>query len=317
VKTVTHQDISSEDLGGAGIHAKKSGVAHFTAPNDILCLREVRRLISYLPSNSRQKPPILNLRDPAGRIDPALDFLVPENPSQAYDMNVLIHSILDGAEFMEVQPDFARNILCGFGRMGGQTVGLVANQPAVLAGVLDTDASFKAGRFVRFCDAFNIPLIALVDVPGFMPGPHQEHGGIIRHGAKLLYAFTEATVPRISVIVRKAYGGAYLVMNSKHIHCDVNYAWPTAEIAVMGPKGAVELIHRKEIQASADPETVLHDKMDQYRRTFANPFLAAQRGYIDDVIFPRDTRHRLIRTLQVLEGKTAKGPDRKHGNIPL
>jgi propionyl-CoA carboxylase beta chain len=317
VKTVTHQEITSEDLGGAGVHATKSGVAHFTAPNDILCLREIRRLISYLPSNSRHRPPILDLRDPADRIDPALDFLVPENPSQAYDMNVLIHSILDGAEFMEIQPDFARNIICGFGRMGGQTVGLVANQPAVLAGALDTEASFKAGRFVRFCDAFNIPLIALVDVPGFMPGPDQEHGGIIRHGAKLLYAFTEATVPRISVIVRKAYGGAYLVMNSKHIHCDVNYAWPTAEIAVMGPKGAVEVIHRKEIQTAADPETVLHDKMDQYRRTFANPFLAAQRGYIDDVIFPRDTRHRLIRTLQVLEGKTAKGPDRKHGNIPL
>jgi propionyl-CoA carboxylase beta chain len=317
VKTVTHQDITAEELGGAGMHAKKSGVAHFTAPNDILCLREIRRLISYLPSNNRQGAPILNLRDPADRIDPALDYLVPENTSQAYDMNVLIHSILDGAEFMEVHPQFARNIICGFGRMGGQTVGLVANQPAVLAGVLDTEASFKAGRFVRFCDAFNIPLIALVDVPGFMPGPDQEQGGIIRHGAKLLYAFTEATVPRISVIVRKAYGGAYLVMNSKHIHCDVNYAWPTAEIAVMGPKGAVELIHRKEIQTSADPETVLHDKMEQYRRTFANPFLAAQRGYIDDVIFPRDTRHRLIRTLQVLEGKKADRLDKKHGNIPL
>jgi propionyl-CoA carboxylase beta chain len=317
VKTVTHQDITAEELGGAGMHAKKSGVAHFTAPNDILCLREIRRLISYLPSNNRQGAPILNLRDPADRIDPALDYLVPENTSQAYDMNVLIHSILDGAEFMEVHPQFARNIICGFGRMGGQTVGLVANQPAVLAGVLDTEASFKAGRFVRFCDAFNIPLIALVDVPGFMPGPDQEQGGIIRHGAKLLYAFTEATVPRISVIVRKAYGGAYLVMNSKHIHCDVNYAWPTAEIAVMGPKGAVELIHRKEIQTSADPETVLHDKMEQYRRTFANPFLAAQRGYIDDVIFPRDTRHRLIRTLQVLEGKKAARLDKKHGNIPL
>jgi propionyl-CoA carboxylase beta chain len=317
VKTVTHQDITAEALGGAGIHARKSGVAHFTAPNDILCLREIRRLISYLPSNNRQGPPILDLRDPADRIDPALDYLVPDNPSQAYDMNVLIHSILDGAEFMEVHPDFARNIICGFGRMGGQSVGLVANQPAVLAGVLDTEASFKAGRFVRFCDAFNIPLIALVDVPGFMPGPDQEHGGIIRHGAKLLYAFTEATVPRISVIVRKAYGGAYLVMNSKHIHCDVNYAWPTAEIAVMGPKGATEVIHRREIQAASDPEALLNEKMDEYRRTFANPFLAAQRGYIDDVIFPRDTRHRLIRTLQVLDGKTADSPDRKHGNIPL
>lgn len=232
-------------------------------------------------------------------------------------MNVLIYSILDGAEFMEVQPQFARNIICGFGRLGGQTVGLVANQPAILAGALDNNASVKAGRFVRFCDAFNIPLIAFVDVPGFMPGLDQEHGGIIRHGAKLLYAFTEATVPRISVIIRKAYGGAYLVMNSKHIHCDVNYAWPTAEIAVMGPKGAVELIHGREIQVSENPEAMLNEKMEQYRRTFVNPFLAAQRGYIDEIIFPRDTRHRLIRTLQVLEGKAGQRLERKHGNIPL
>ncbi len=317
VKTVTHQEITAEDLGGAAVHGRKSGVAHFTAPNDVLCLREIRRLFSYLPSNNRQRSPLLDLRDPANRVDPALDYLVPDNPNQTYDMNVLIYSILDGAEFMEVQAGFARNILCGFGRLGGQTIGLVANQPAVLAGVLDNDASVKAGRFVRFCDAFNIPLIALVDVPGFMPGPDQEHGGIIRHGAKLLYAFTEATVPRISVIVRKAYGGAYLVMNSKHIHCDVNYAWPTAEIAVMGPKGAAEVIFRKEIHSADDPEALLNEKINHYRRTFANPFLAAQRGYIDDVIFPRDTRHRLIRTLQVLEGKTAKGPERKHGNIPL
>jgi propionyl-CoA carboxylase beta chain len=317
VKTVTHQDITSEDLGGTQVHALKSGVAHFTAPNDVLCLRELRRLISYLPSNNRQRAPILDLRDPPDRIDPALDFLVPENPNQTYDMNVLIYSILDGSEFMEVQSRFARNIICGFGRLGGQTIGLVANQPAVLAGVLDTDASVKAARFVRFCDAFNIPLISLVDVPGFMPGPDQEHGGIIRHGAKLLYAFTEATVPRISVIVRKAYGGAYLVMNSKHIHSDVDYAWPTAEIAVMGPKGAAEVIHRKEIQAASDPEAVLNERMAQYRRAFANPFVAAQRGYIDDVIFPRETRHRLIRALQVLESKEIKSPERKHGNIPL
>jgi propionyl-CoA carboxylase beta chain len=317
VKTVTHQTITSEDLGGAEIHAQKSGVAQFIVANDVLCLREVRRLINYLPANCRQQAPMLDLRDPADRTDPALDYLVPENPNQSYDMNVLIHSILDGAEFMEVHPGFARNIICGFGRLGGQTIGLVANQPAVLAGVLDSDASFKAGRFVRFCDAFNIPLVALVDVPGFMPGPDQEHGGIIRHGAKLLYAFTEATVPRITVIVRKAYGGAYLVMNSKHIHCDVNYAWPTAEIAVMGPKGAVEVIFRKEIQSAVDPEEVLNEKINHYRRTFVNPFLAAKRGYIDDVIFPRDTRHRLIRTLQMLGGKTARQPERKHGNIPL
>ena len=317
VKTVTHQDISSEDLGGAMVHAQKSGVAHFTAPNELLCLREIRHLISYLPSNNRQKAPFLDLKDPPSRTDPALDYLVPESPSQTYDMNVLIYSILDGAEFMEVQPNFARNILCGFGRLGGQAIGLVANQPAVLAGVLDRDASFKAARFVRFCDAFNIPLISLVDVPGFMPGPDEEHGGIIRHGAKLLYAFTEATVPRISIIVRKAYGGAYLVMNSKHIHCDINYAWPTAEIAVMGPKGAAEVIYRKELKTAEDQEAFLKEKMEQYREAFANPFLAAQRGYIDDVIFPRETRHRLIRTLQVLEGKEAEGPERKHGNIPL
>ena len=317
VKTVTHQDITSEELGGAEVHAQKSGVTHFTVPNDVLCLREIRRLISYLPSNNKQRAPLLDLSDPIDRVDPALDYLIPENPNQTYDMNVLIYSILDGAEFMEVQSQFARNIICGLGRLGGQTIGLVANQPAVLAGVLDNDASMKAGRFVRFCDAFNIPLITLVDVPGFMPGPAQEHGGIIRHGAKLLYAFTEATVPRISVIVRKAYGGAYLVMNSKHIHCDVNYAWPTAEIAVMGLKGATEVIHRKEIQAAEDPEAMLQAKMDHYRRTTVNPFLAAQRGYLDDVIFPRDTRHRLIRTLQMLEGKEKIPPARKHGNIPL
>ncbi len=317
VKTVIHQEITSEQLGGARVHASKSGVAHFTAANDIVCLREIRRLISYLPSNNRQKAPLLDLRDPAERDDPALDFLVPPNPNQTYDMNVLIYSILDGAEFMEVQPQFARNIICGFGRLGGQTIGLVANQPAVLAGVLDSDASFKAARFVRFCDAFNIPLICLVDVPGFMPGPDQEHGGIIRHGAKLLYAFVEATVPRITVIVRKAYGGAYLVMNSKHIHGDVNYAWPMAEIAVMGPKGASEVIYRRELAKAEDPEAFLKEKIEQYRNTFATPFLAAQRGYIDDVIFPRDTRRRLIRSLQVLEGKQTRAPQRKHGNIPL
>ncbi|MDA3786884.1 MAG: acyl-CoA carboxylase subunit beta [Desulfobacula sp.] len=317
VRTVTHQEISSKDLGGSKVHAEKSGVAHFTSQNDILCLREVRRLINYLPSNNRQNAPFLNLRDPEDRTDPALDHLVPSSPSQTYDMNILIYSILDGAEFMEVHARFARNIICGLGRLGGQTIGLVANQPAVLAGALDSDASAKAARFVRFCNSFNIPLICLVDVPGFMPGPDQEHGGIIRHGAKLLYAFTEATVPRITVIVRKAYGGAYLVMNSKHIHCDINYAWPSAEIAVMGPKGASEIIHRKAIKAADDPEALLNEKMSEYRNTFATPVLAAQRGYIDDVIFPRNTRHRLIRSLQFLEGKRVTGPDRKHGNIPL
>lgn len=317
VKTVIHQDISADELGGAQVHLQKSGVAHFVVQNDILCLRKVRRLINYLPSNNRQKAPLLDLRDPPDRIDPALDYLVPDNPNQTYDMNVLIHSILDGAEFLEVQAGYAKNIIVGFGRLGGQTIGLVANQPAVLAGVLDSNASSKAARFVRFCDDFNIPLICLVDVPGFMPGPEQEHGGIIRHGAKLLYAFVDATVPRITVIVRKAYGGAYLVMNSKHIHCDINYAWPTAEIAVMGPKGAAEVIYRQEIQNSTDPESMLAKKMEDYRKRLVNPFLAAKRGYIDDVIFPRNTRRRLIRSLQFLENKKIDRADRKHGNIPL
>lgn len=317
VKTVTHQEISLDDLGGPGVHSKTSGVSHFVAANDILCLREVRRLINYLPSNNRQRAPMLDLRDPADRVDPALDGLVPLDANQTYDMRVLIHSLLDAGEFMEVHQAFARNIICGFGRLGGHTVGLVANQPAVLAGVLDNDASSKAARFVRFCDDFNIPLLCLVDVPGFMPGPDQEHGGIIRHGAKLLYAFTEATVPRMTVILRKGYGGAYVVMNSKHIGADVNYAWPTAEIAVMGSRGAVEIINRRELKTADDPDTMLSEKMEDYRRQFLNPFLAASRGYIDDVIQPRDTRRRLIRALQVLEGKTTEAPARKHGNIPL
>ncbi len=317
VKTVTHQDITAEELGGAMAHSKKSGVAHFAFPNDILCLREVRRLINYLPSNNRQQAPILDLRDPIGRTDPALDYLVPANPNQTYDMKILITSILDGAEFLEIHPHFARNIIVGFGRLGGQTIGLIANQPAVLAGVLDVHSSGKAARFVRFCDAFNIPLVCLVDVPGFMPGPEQEHGGIIRHGAKLLYAFSEATVPRITVIIRKAYGGAYDVMNSKHIGCDMNFAWPVAEIAVLGPKGAAQIIYRKEIEEAADPEEMLARKTEEYRIQYANPFMAAKRGFIDDVINPRDTRHRLIRSLQFLENKRTKRPQRKHGNIPL
>ena len=317
VRTVIHQDISTDELGGAHVHMEKSGVAHFVLPNDILCLREVRRLINYLPSNNLQKAPIFDIGDPSDRTDPVLDYLVPSNPNQTYDMNVLIYSILDGAEFLEIQANFARNIICGLGRLGGQTVGLVANQPAVLAGVLDSNASYKAARFVRFCDAFNIPLISLVDVPGFMPGPEQEHGGIIRHGAKLLYAYVEAIVPRITVIVRKAYGGAYLVMNSKHIRGDMNYAWPSAEIAVLGPKGAAEVIYRKEIKKAVNPEEFLAEKIEEYRKAFVNPFLAAQRGYIDDVIFPRDTRHRLIRSLQFLENKKVYRAERKHGNIPL
>ena len=317
VKTVTHQEISAEDLGGAKVHTSVSGVAHFSQPNDILCLREVRRLINFLPSNNKQRAPLLDLRDPIERTDPALDYLVPANPNQSYDMKILIASILDGGEFMEIQPNYARNIIIGFGRLGGQTIGLIANQPAVLAGVLDTDASSKAARFVRFCDCFRIPLVCLEDVPGFMPGPEQEHGGIILHGAKLLYAFTEASVPRVTVILRKAYGGAYVVMNSKHIGCDMNFAWPTAEIAVLGPKGAAEIIYRKEIKEADDPAAALARRTEEYRNNFANPFLAAKRGNIDDVILPRETRHRLIRSLQFLENKQTVLPDRIHGNIPL
>ena len=317
VRTVIHEDVTGEQLGGPAVHAEKSGVAHLVLPNDLLCLREVRRLFSYLPSNRQQRAPFLDLRDPPERQDPTLDALVPANPNQTYDMKVLVHSILDGNEFLELQPRFARNIIIGFGRLGGQAVGVVANQPAVLAGVLDSDASSKAARFVRFCDAFNIPLISLVDVPGFMPGTSQEHGGIIRHGAKLLYAFVEASVPRIAVITRKAYGGAYLVMNSKHIHADINYAWPTTEIAVLGPKGAAEIIYRKEIAAAEDPEAVLETRSAEYRETYCNPYLAARRGYVDDVVFPRATRGKLIRSLQFLEGKRAGVPAGNHGNIPL
>ncbi len=317
VKTVTHQEIGFDELGGARVHATKSGVAHFVAANDILCIRDVRKLINYLPSNNRQPAPMLDLRDPEDRVDPALDHLVPLVPTESYDMGIVIHSILDGGEFLEVHAGFARNIICGFGRLGGKTIGLVANQSAVLAGSLDCDASAKAARFVRFCDDFNIPLVTLVDVPGFMPGPEQEHGGIIRHGAKLLYAYSEATVPRVTVIVRKAFGGAYVVMNSKHIGGDVCYAWPTAEIAVMGPKGAAEIVYRKEIASAKDPEAMLEEKLEEYREQYVNPFIAARRGYIDDVIFPRHTRRRLIRAFQVLEKKKAVEPERKHGNIPL
>ena len=317
VKTVTHENVTAQELGGAITHSTKSGVADLAFENDVEALLMLRRLFNYIPANNREKAPHRPTLDPVDRADMSLDTLVPPNPNKPYDMKELIVKTVDDAEFFELQPDYAGNIIIGFARMDGNVVGIVANQPLVLAGCLDIKSSIKAARFVRFCDAFNIPVLTFVDVPGFMPGPDQEHGGIIRHGAKLLYAFTEATVPRISVIIRKAYGGAYLVMNSKHIHCDVNYAWPTAEIAVMGPKGAAEVIHRKEIYAADDPEAVLNEKMEEYRSTFANPFLAAQRGYIDDVIFPRNTRMHLIRTLQMLDSKRTKGPDRKHGNIPL
>ena len=300
------------------MHSEKSGVAHFVLPNDILCLRETRRLIHYLPSNNRQRPPILDLRDPPERTDPALDDLVPVNPNQPYDMKILIDSILDGAEFMEVQSHFARNLIVGFGRLGGGTIGLIANQPAVLAGVLDKDASVKGARFVRFCDAFNIPLVCLVDVPGFMPGPEQEHGGIIRHGAKLLYAFVEATVPRITVVVRKAYGGAYVVMNSKHIGADINYAWPSAEIAVLGPRGAAEVIYRREIEGSEDPAAHPPGAGAALPKDLREPFPRRETRLYRRCHLPAGYEREAHSEPSGPRRKTAATVQRrKHGNIPL
>ena len=313
VKTVTNEVVSHEDLGGARVHATKSGVADGAFENDLEALSEVRRLVGFLPLSNREKPPVRDSYDEPQRDEPSLDTLVPANPNQPYDMKELILKVVDEAEFFEISEGFARNIITGFGRLDGQTVGVVANQPQVLAGVLDIDASRKAARFVRFCDAFGIPLLTFVDVPGFMPGTRQEYGGLIKHGAKLLFAYAEATVPKLTVITRKAYGGAYDVMSSKHLRGDVNYAWPTAEIAVMGAKGAVEIIFRKE---AGDPEA-LAAREAEYKERFANPFVAASRGYIDDVIMPHGTRRRLIRALGTLKGKVLQNPWKKHDNIPL
>jgi propionyl-CoA carboxylase beta chain len=313
VKTVTNEVVSHEDLGGARVHATKSGVADGAFENDLEALSEVRRLVGFLPLSNREKPPVRESYDEPQRDEPSLDTLVPANPNQPYDMKELILKVVDEAEFFEISEGFARNIITGFGRLDGQTVGVVANQPQVLAGVLDIDASRKAARFVRFCDAFGIPLLTFVDVPGFMPGTRQEYGGLIKHGAKLLFAYAEATVPKLTVITRKAYGGAYDVMSSKHLRGDVNYAWPTAEIAVMGAKGAVEIIFRKE---AGDPEA-LAAREAEYKERFANPFVAASRGYIDDVIMPHGTRRRLIRALGTLKGKVLQNPWKKHDNIPL
>jgi propionyl-CoA carboxylase beta chain len=313
VKTVTNEVVSHEDLGGARVHAQKSGVADGAFENDLEALSEVRRLVGFLPLSNREKPPVRESYDEPQRDEPSLDTLVPANPNQPYDMKELILKVVDEAEFFEISEGFARNIITGFGRLDGQTVGVVANQPQVLAGVLDIDASRKAARFVRFCDAFGIPLLTFVDVPGFMPGTRQEYGGLIKHGAKLLFAYAEATVPKLTVITRKAYGGAYDVMSSKHLRGDVNYAWPTAEIAVMGAKGAVEIIFRKE---AGDPEA-LAAREAEYKERFANPFVAASRGYIDDVIMPHGTRRRLIRALGTLKGKVLQNPWKKHDNIPL
>ena len=317
VKAVTREDVSHEELGGADVHAAKSGVAHFVAEDDEDALGLVRRLLAYLPQNNVDDPPRREPTDDPARMDDALNPLVPEEPTKPYDMHEVIHRIVDHGEFLEVHREFAPNLLVGFARLNGRPVGIVAQQPAVLAGVLDIDSADKGARFVRVCDAFNIPLVTFVDVPGFMPGTAQESGGIIRHGAKLLYAYCEATVPKLTVITRKAYGGAYDVMSSQHIRGDLNLAWPTAEIAVMGPEGAIDIIFRKELTEAEDAEARRRELVEAYRAQFANPYIAAGRGYIDDVIEPRETRPRLIAALELLQTKRQTNPKRKHGNIPL
>jgi len=317
IKTVTHEDVTKDELGGAETHTEKSGVAHFAVPDEAAALALLRELLSYIPQNNLQEAPHRNTEDPRDRLCPALDAVVPANPNKPYDIKEVITSLADEGRFFEVAGGFAPNIVVGFTRLGGRSVGVVANQPAHLAGVLDIDASTKAARFVRFCDAFNIPLLALEDVPGFLPGVDQEHGGIIRHGAKLLFAFCEATVPKVTLVTRKAYGGAYCVMNSKHIRADYNFAWPTAEIAVMGPDGAVNIIFRRELKSAEDPVSRKKELVDNYRDTFANPYQAARLGYVDEVLLPRDTRGRLIDAFDSLEGKRDRNPPKKHGNIPL
>ncbi|MEZ4571048.1 MAG: acyl-CoA carboxylase subunit beta [Thermomicrobiales bacterium] len=317
IKTVTGEDVTHEDLGGSGTHTSRSGVAHFASADEDEMYESVRYLMSFLPSNNVDDPPRFASPERDASEDEELDTIVPPEPTRSYDMHDILNRIVDGGEFLEVQPDWAGNIIIGFGRIGGRSVGIVANQPRVLAGTLDIDASTKAARFVRFCDAFNIPLVTFVDVPGFLPGVDQEHGGIIRHGSKLLYAYCEATVPKLTVITRKAYGGAYVVMASRSIRADMTFAWPTAEIAVMGPEAAVRLIHRRDIADAEDPEARETELADEYREEFANPFQAAGRGHIEAVIWPRDTRESLIRALDVLETKQEVRPARKHGNVPL
>jgi propionyl-CoA carboxylase beta chain len=317
IRTVTHEQVTKEELGGALTHNEKSGVAHFAVENDRECLLLIRELLSFLPSNNVDDPPRIDTSDPAGRADETLDSIVPKAPNQPYDMLDVIHAVVDEGYFLEVHHYFAKNILVGFARLGGRSVGIVANQPAYLAGTLDIDASVKGARFVRFCDAFNIPLVTFEDVPGFLPGTVQEYGGIIRHGAKLLYAFAEATVPKLTVITRKAYGGAYCVMSSKHIRTDANYAWPTAEIAVMGAEGAVNILYKRELDAAADVAAARAAKITEYREKFANPHVAAQHGFVDEIIQPRQTRGKLIGALAALETKRDKNPPKKHGNIPL
>jgi propionyl-CoA carboxylase beta chain len=315
VKTVTHEDVTMEDLGGAITHGEKSGVSHFTCDNEVEVLQNIRKLMSYIPLNNMDDVPIHSEFSEPHAID--LDAIIPENPNKPYDMHRVIEGVVDGDSFFEVHAEYAQNIIVGFSRIGGHSIGVVANQPAHLAGVLDIDSSLKAARFVRFCDAFNLPLVTFEDVPGFLPGTDQEWRGIIKHGAKLLYAFAEATVPKLTIITRKAYGGAYDVMSSKHIGGDINLAWPTAEIAVMGPKGAVEIVWKKELANSDNPEEKMKELQNKYRDKFANPYVAATRGYIDDVIHPHETRERLISGLELLATKVSSNPKKKHGNIPL
>jgi propionyl-CoA carboxylase beta chain len=317
IKTVTHEDVTKEELGGAMAHNATSGVAHFSVPSDRDCILLIRELLGYLPSNNLDDPPRAATSDPVDREDESLDRLVPEQPNQPYDMHDLIHIVVDDGAFLEVHQYFAQNIICGFARLGSRPIGIVANQPKVLAGCLDIDASVKAARFVRFCDAFNIPLITFEDVPGFLPGVRQEHGGIIRAGAKLLYAYAEATVPKITVITRKAYGGAYCVMASKHIRTDFNFAYPMAEIAVMGPEGAVNILYRRELLQAEDPVAKRAELTQEFREKLANPFVAASRGFVDEVIRPRMTRAKLIAALASCDNKRDKNPLKKHGNIPL
>ncbi len=317
VKAVSKQDVSVEELGGAMVHNKKSGVAHFAAQNDEEALLLLRKLFSYIPQNNIETTPIIKSDDPVDRMDEELNYIIPDDPNKPYDMKEVILRVVDNGEFLEVHQYWAPNIVVGFARLNGRSIGIVANQPNYLAGGLDSDASIKAARFVRFCDAFNIPLITFVDVPGFWPGITQEHTGIIRNGAKLLYAFAEATVPKISVITRKAYGGAYCVMSSKHLRGDINYAWPTAEIAVMGPSGAVEIIHAKTIKSAENPKEKARQLEQEYIEKFANPYVAAKRGYVDDVIEPKRTRFRIIKVLEMLKNKRDTLPMKKHGNIPL
>jgi propionyl-CoA carboxylase beta chain len=317
IRAVTHESVTADELGGAGAHGATSGVAHFAADGEEECLALIRELMTFLPSNNLEDPPLRPTRDPVDRRDEALQTLVPEQPNKPYDIKAVLRSVLDDHYFFEVHAAFAPNIVVGFGRLGGRPVGIVANQPAHLAGCLDINASVKGARFVRFCDCFNIPIVTFEDVPGFLPGTAQEYGGIIRHGAKLLYAYCEATVPKLTVITRKAYGGAYDVMSSKHIRGDANFAWPSAEIAVMGPEGAVNVLYRREMESAPDPAAFREEKIREYREKFANPYIAAERGYVDEVIEPRDTRARLCALLERLRTKRDANPPRKHGNIPL